>query len=497
MNILIICLNSGKLEFLRVFLLPKINKQRGEYSMDLLQEIQKHGLTPEFLNGNFGLEKEGLRVKKPADLAESMHPSSLGNREFNPYIKTDYGEAQPELITPPLAPYWKAHYWLQVLSYILFSNLLDDEYIWPFSVPCNLPEDEYEIKISATENVELLAYREYTANKYGKKRQLISGIHINYSFNAQFLEKLFIEQDEFNTIKDLQNELYLKLASNFIRYQWLLVYLFGATPIAERSFFDGPFFRGKKLPIEPMRSLRNSQYGFINKPEILVRYNSLGNYAADLQRAVMHGKLRREREYYGDVRLRGTTKKSESLLEEGIQYLEFRTFDNNPFHATGLEKETLQFIHLFFLTLLILPEKVSFTETIRGIKYKQAVANEHPEQRTFLYKEGLWFLKEMKSMCQALDLEESYFELIEGAVHLMQFPHKTIAGRILQALEEDHSLLALGEELGVINKQVLLNDNQLPGFEHLDATARQNIMELLQFGQEVALEDIEDFRQGA
>ena len=71
--------------------------------------------------------------------------------------------------------------------------------MWPFSV-CNLPEDDSLINISQTSNIELEEYRMYTASKYGKKRQLVNGIHINYSFNPQFL-KLFCIQTQFETMK--------------------------------------------------------------------------------------------------------------------------------------------------------------------------------------------------------------------------------------------------------------------------------------------------------
>ena len=45
--------------------------------------------------------------------------------------------------------------------------------------------------------------------------------------------------------------------------------------------------------------------------------------------------------------LRGVVKDSASLLEDGIQYLEMRSFDNNPFEVSGLSEEMLQFVHLF------------------------------------------------------------------------------------------------------------------------------------------------------
>lgn len=462
--------------------------------MNILKIIKDKQLVDTFVHGNFGLEKEGLRAEHPANLATSSHPESLGNREVNPHINTDYGEAQPEIITPPLAPYSKAYNWLQTLSYVLISNLESEEYMWPFSVPCQLPENDDLIRTSQTTNNELAEYRLYTASKYGKKRQLINGIHINYSFDSQFLEDLFKHQDEFETIEVLRDELYLKLASNFIRYQWLLVYLFGATPIAEDNFFDGPFFEGKERPTEPMRSLRNSKYGFTNDPKVVVRYDSIENYAGDLQKAVEDGELQKEREYYGAVRLRGVVKDTSSLLNNGIQYLEMRSFDNDPFEVSGLSEETLQFIHLFFLTMISLPFKTKAEEVELGNDYTKQIANEHPHTQPALLEEGYWLLGEMQNVTQFLELPHTYSKLIERAAEALENPEKTIAGKILSIIESGVSLLSLGEELGAYHKKNMLSLQSLPGFEHLELAEQLLIVNFLQLGTDVPTEYIEDIQ---
>ena len=460
--------------------------------LNLLNELKENNLIELFIKGNFGLEKEGLRVTGQGELATSMHPKSLGNREVNPHIKTDYGEAQPEIITPPLAPYSKAYNWLQTLSYVLVANIPDEEYIWPFSVPCNLPDDDRLINISQTTNTELKEYRLYTAAKYGKKRQLINGIHINYSFNPEFLEKLFVLQAQYETVEALRDELYLKLASNFLRYQWLLVYLFGATPVAEENFFTGPFFKEKTIPTEPIRSLRNSKFGFKNSPKVIVRYDKIENYVSDLQKAVQIGNLKKEREYYGAVRLRGIVKESASLLEDGIQYLEMRSFDNDPFEVSGLSKETIQFIHLFFMTMLCLPEKASASKTELGNNLTQQVAGEHPFSKTSLIDEGYWLLGHMQKVMTTLELDYVYAELVDQAAEALEMPEKTIAGRITAILESGSSLLTMGEELGRYHKKETLNIQSLPGFEHLLLAEQLQVVNMLQLGADVPLEYIEE-----
>lgn len=460
--------------------------------MNLLNDIKENNLVELFITGNFGLEKEGLRVQGNGNLAMSMHPESLGNREVNPHIKTDYGEAQPEIITPPLASYSKAHNWLQTLSYVLLANLPDEEYMWPFSVPCNLPDDDRLINISQTTNIELEEYRLYTASKYGKKRQLVNGIHINYSFNPQFLEHLFAIQTQFDTLEALRDELYLKLASNFLRYQWILVYLFGATPVAEANFFTDPFFKNKSIPLEPMRSLRNSKFGFTNHPKVVVRYDSIKNYVTDLQEAVQTGKLKKEREYYGAVRLRGIVKDSASLLEDGIQYLEMRSFDNDPFEVSGLSEETLQFIHLFFMTMLCLPEKILASEAEIGNVITKQVASEHPFSKTKRIDEGYWLLGQMQYVITTLELTYDYAELVDQAAAALEMPEKTIAGCITTILESGSSLLTMGEELGRHHKKEILSIQSLAGFEHLSLAEQLQVVNMLQLGADVPLEYIKN-----
>lgn len=453
--------------------------------MDLQVMIKERNLVESLLNGVFGLEKEGLRATFPAYLADTSHPKSLGDREKNPYIKTDYGEAQPELVTPPLTTYTSAYSWLQTLSSILLTSLPRDEYIWPFSMPCHLPTNEEEIRTSKSKNPELVDYRKYTAEKYGKKRQLVSGIHINYSLDKTFIQTLFEAQDTFSSIEMLQNELYLKLASNFLRYQWLLVYLFGATPIAEKHYFVGPFFRNMKRPMKAVRSLRNSPYGFTNQPDVIVRYDSIENYSNDLQKHVTTGLLNKEREFYGAVRLRGMMKDSSSLLEHGIQYLEFRSFDNNPYHVSGLTLDTLEFIHLFFLTLLLLPEKATEMDVRLGNHFTKKVAMEHPLSKTKRMEEGIWLIEQMRNMVETFELDRKNVELLNRALDCLAFPEKTISGQILTELNQGTTFYEMGQHLGMHHKLSTLTADTLPGLNQLSEEEKRHLIQVLKTSQEM------------
>src|SRR5699024_8727564 len=113
----------------------------------------------------------------------------------------------------------------------------------------------------ATEIYTLSLHDALPIYSYGKKKQTISGIHFNFSFSEDFIEAIFQKQTTHQTKTELQNELYTKLSGNFLKYEWLLLYLFGASPYADSGFYDSKSGRLLKKPTDYVRSLRNSSFG--------------------------------------------------------------------------------------------------------------------------------------------------------------------------------------------------------------------------------------------
>lgn len=69
---------------------------------------------------------------------------------------------------------------------------------------------------------------------------MVSGIHYNFQLSPDLITRLFRLQNEYQSAVDFQNDLYLKMAKNFLRYQWILLYLLAATPTVESAYFkDG------------------------------------------------------------------------------------------------------------------------------------------------------------------------------------------------------------------------------------------------------------------
>ena len=107
----------------------------------------KELFTPyELLKGNFGIEREGLRVNDKGELSEKEHPSVFGDKVNNSYITTDFAESQVEVITPPFQDPKETYNFSNAL-YDIVAMEIGDEYLWPQSMPSIVPNDD-EIRIA-------------------------------------------------------------------------------------------------------------------------------------------------------------------------------------------------------------------------------------------------------------------------------------------------------------------------------------------------------------
>jgi len=252
------------------------------------------------LNGKWGLEEEALRVTPDGDLALTPHPEVFGDKDNNPYITTDFSESQMELITPALGSIEEIFSFLDGLKDHV-TRELQNELLWPQSMPVPLPSSE-KIPIARYGNTDegklKEIYRSGLALRYGKKIQMISGIHYNFSFQDAFWEKLIHGLGIKTEKQRFINESYAGLVRNVLRYRWLLIYLFGASPVTDDNYYkdiaqkpgiyndfmgsDSPFSQSIKNAI----SLRMSRFGYENgeQGELSVSYNSLEEYIRVLKR---------------------------------------------------------------------------------------------------------------------------------------------------------------------------------------------------------------------
>ena len=456
--------------------------------MNIQQIIKQHHLELLFQQGSFGIEKESQRVHADGSIVTSLHPKAFGNRRFHPYIQTDFAESQLELVTPPMTKLEDTLRWLSAIHEVTLRTLPEDEFIFPFSMPAGLPLEEH-IKVAQLDNQEDVAYREHLVQSYGKYKQMVSGIHYNFQIDPKLIDALFHAQNETQSAVDFQNNFYLKIAKNFLRYQWILLYLFSATPTVEDKYFRG------NSPLKPhqyVRSLRSGKYGYVNDPKIHVSYDSLQEYVETLEHWVKSGDLIAEKEFYSSVRLRGA-KKARDLLQKGIQYLEFRLFDLNPFAPYGMELTDAKFIHYFILLMAWLDD----TADQEGIKLGKArlaeVAWEDPREQSVYAVEGELVLFEMLKMLEQLNVSDEIKTIVKDKLGQFADPSQTLCAKVVAEIEQVGSYQQLGADIAQSNKaKAFERFYALSAFDNMELSTQALLFDAIQKGLKIEILDERD-----
>ena len=456
--------------------------------MNIQQAIKKHHLELLFQQGTFGLEKESQRITADGKIVTTPHPAVFGNRSYHPYIQTDFAESQLELITPPQKSLKESMRWLSAIHEVVLRSLPENEYISPFSMPLALP-DETLIQVAQLDNPEDVAYREHLVRSYGKYKQMISGIHYNFQLADEFIDRLFSAQQQYQDPIAFRNDLYLKLGKNFLRYQWILVYLFAASPSVEAKFFQ----QGQQQPAGFVRSLRSSHYGYVNHEEIKVSYESLARYVETLEHWVNTGKLIAEKEFYSNIRFRGAKKHVRELLEKGIRYVEFRLFDLNPFAQYGIELADAEFIHAFILLMAWREDTANQADIELGKQKLAEVALENPLTVTRYQQEGIEILQQLEQMLLALGADTRLIEIVQQKQQQMLFPETTICGRLVQQLQQATDYHQLGAKLAQQYKAAATERYYaLTAFENMELSTQALLFDVIQQGLQVEILDEND-----
>ena len=450
--------------------------------MTINQLLQKLEPTSPILQANFGIERESLRVDRQGKLAHTPHPSCLGARSFHPYIQTDFCEFQMELITPVAKSTTEARRFLGAITDVAGRSISKDELLWPLSMPPRIKAQE--IQVAQLENEFERHYRNYLAEKYGTKLQAISGIHYNMELGKDLVEALFQESNQTDMIA-FKNALYLKLAQNYLRYRWVITYLFGAAPVAEQGFFD------QEVP-EPVRSFRNSDHGYVNKEEIQVSFASLEDYVSAIENYVEQGDLIAEKEFYSAVRFRGQ-KVNRSFLDKGITYLEFRNFDLNPFERIGISQNTMDTVHLLLLAFLWLdaPENVD-QALAQGHALNEKIAPSHPLEPLPSEAETQNITTALDQLVQHFGLGDYHQSLVKQVKDAFADPNQTLAAQLLPHIK-DKSLADFA-----LDKALAYHDYDwtahyaLKGYEEMELSTQMLLFDAIQKGLHFEILDEQD-----
>jgi len=391
-----------------------------------------------------GIEKESLRVRRDGQLATTPHPTALGSALRHPHITTDFCEAQPELIT---GVYSSAHACIAELDDIhryMHANI-GDELLWASSMPCMLGEDK-DIPVGryGTSNIARAktVYRLGLGKRYGRLMQTISGIHYNFSLPEDFWPALAKARNE-TYDPDYATRGYLDLIRNFRRDSWLLIYLFGASPALCKSFVKNKTHEledfGEGTLYRPYgTSLRMGRLGYTSDAQssLHVSYNTLQDYAETIREGLStsyadyekykgledgeyqqlnSALLQIENEFYGTIRPKRTINKGErplsALLDRGVEYVEVRCLDVNPFLPAGIDVIQAQFLDLFLLNCLLQPSATdSLAESATLTRNQLAVVERGREPDLMLERDG-----------HTVRLRDWANELLEGCAAIAKF----------------------------------------------------------------------------
>lgn len=474
---------------------------------DLLKRIIDLNMNKDLLRGQFGLEKENIRVDHEGKLALTPHPKAFGSKKGNPYIQTDFSESQIEMITPAFDSIEETFHFLETIHDIVTLEI-KDEFLWPSSNPPILPSEE-DIPIADMEDEKENEYRLQLAGKYGRKKQLVSGIHFNFSFQASFLKKLHKELGRGEGFREFKDNVYLKVARNILKYRWLLIYLTGVSPIfhqtyAERCVQLGKHFDDESYYFPNMNSLRNSVCGYRNEKPIFVSFDSIEEYVQSLESLVQSQELLSAKEFYSCVRLKAAKGSDQlrALLDDGIDYLELRTTDLNPFDKIGISKETMTLIHIFLVYMLLIKNEPFGEEEQRlaqlnqdilameGITAKLYRSDVH---QASMQKVGLEIIENMKEMIQQLtDSHDTYTWLLEQKQSVLEDPRLSFAEQLKTEIQNSTFLTYHLEKAKQYAEESAKKGYQFSGYEDLELSTQLLLKAAIKRGIQFEILDRED-----
>ena len=415
-----------------------------------------------------GIEKESLRATSDGALALTPHPSALGSALTHPHITTDYSEAQLELITGVHATPETCLEELMHVHQFTYREL-GDEMLWVSSMPCNLPADEnIPIGRYGSSNVGRAksVYRMGLAHRYGRRMQTISGIHYNWSMPG------------------VTSEEYFALIRNFRRHAFLLLYLFGASPAVCKTFVAGREHPLQELTDGTMfmpygTSLRMGRLGYQSEAQasLAVSYNGLEGYAASLYEALTKpyaayeaigivnpggeynqlatSLLQIENEFYGTIRPKRVIRPGErplhALRERGVEYVEVRLLDLNPFMPVGITLQNVRFLDIFLLHCLMSespPDTPAEIAALGRNQHKTAAFGREPGLRLErdggevpLAEWGAQLVSQFGPIAARLDAvhgSSDYADSLRSAQALLAEPDLLPSARVLAVMAQEH-----------------------------------------------------------
>lgn len=369
--------------------------------------------------GTFGLERETLRVTSDGYMAQTPHPFP-----DDEHIVKDFCENQAEINTGVHSTAHGAVNELKKHSKRLKGKIKKHgESLWMYSNPPYIKnDDDIPVAIYEGNQKSKHSYRKYLAEKYGKYKMTLSGIHVNYSLSEELLKTSFSKSDYSDYI-EFKSYSYLRLAQGLTEYGWIINLLLSASPVCDGSYLNPKQIR--ETVITEYASVRCGKEGYWNSFTPVLSYDNILSYADSIQKYIDSGSLAGVGELYYPIRLKPKgVNRLNNLVQNGVNHIELRNIDINPFAEEGIDVRDLEFLELLMLWIFCTyNKKLSPADQIRAVENLKNSALYDIDNTTILAdnnkKEslrtaGLRILGEMKDFFgESLTLQYQSQKLIE------------------------------------------------------------------------------------
>lgn len=507
---------------------------------DFAERLELVARNPEvFKQFGRGVERETLRYSQQGRIATTPHPQGLGSAFTNQWITTDFAESLLEFITPVSHDIDELMNQLHDIHHFTQTKL-GDEKMWPMSMPCYVEnEDQIALAQYGTSNSAKMKtlYREGLKRRYGSLMQIISGVHFNFSFPESFWDALYGEQEDAER-QESKSAAYFALIRNYYRFGWLIPYFFGSSPAMCSSFLQGrkttlPFeYIGKTLYLPHATSLRLSDLGYTNSAQsgLKIGFNSIEEYLDGLGKAIrtpsaefaelgvkVDGEYRQlnsnvlqiENELYAPIRPKRVTrageKPSEALARGGVEYIEVRSLDVNPFSPVGVTEEQVRFLDLF-LTWAALTDsdpmdncelacwrenwnKVVTSGRQYGLELQIGCKGEKLTLQTWAHR----VFAELRLVAEVMDSalgSQAYSAVCQSLETWIEHPERTLSAQLLDLIQQQGGLGSTGCALGNAYRE----SNLAHEYRHFtQQQMEQEVLESRRKQQEAEQADEQDF----
>ncbi len=494
---------------------------------DKISQLKDPKFAPVFTQIQRGIEREALRIDDKANLSDKPHSPALGSALTHTSITTDYAESLLEFITPVHKDIDELVGYLSDLHRYTLKNI-DGELLWPISMPCMVAkEEDIQIANFGKSNVGKMKsiYREGLKNRYGNLMQVISGLHFNFSLGDEawpVLQEFFNDEGD---VTDFRSTQYFSLIRNFHRLGWVIPYMFGASPALCGSFLK------KEIPYKFEKigkgtyylpygtSLRLSDLGYTNSEQdnLSICYNNIENYVESVNKAIAtpsetfakigikengaykqlnSNVLQIENELYAPIRPKRVAKSgqkpSEALKEGGVEYIEVRSLDVNPFANVGIDKTQIRFLDMFLMHCLLWQDKPMSQEQrqqkitnlnnviING--RKPGLMLEQGDDEISLKEWMSRLFNGLTSIAELFDHHNggnAYQDCLNQLRPMIENPNETFSGKLMAILQEgniDNTPFAVAQATK-FKQEFMANGYQVLSEESLTEAAKQSLVE--------------------